>query len=81
MTGYLRWTGHVIQLEEQDPARRIHVVTVEGRQHRGKPRLRLKGGMTIGKEEVQECSKKQGNLKEASEKGYCLKRANATGDD
>jgi hypothetical protein len=36
----LRWAGHVIRLEEQNPARRVLVAVVEGRRQRDrlKPR-------------------------------------------
>jgi hypothetical protein len=41
----LRWAGHVIRLEEQNPARRVLVAVVEGRRQRGRPRLRWKDGV------------------------------------
>jgi hypothetical protein len=37
--------GHVIQLEEQSPARRVLVAVVEGRRQRGRPKLRWEHGM------------------------------------
>jgi hypothetical protein len=36
----LRWAGHVIRLEEQNPARRVLVAVVEGRRQRRRPKLR-----------------------------------------
>jgi hypothetical protein len=36
----LRWAGHVIRLEEQNPARRVLVAVVEGRRQRSRPKLR-----------------------------------------
>ena len=41
----LRWAGHVIRLEEHNPARRVLVATVEGRRQRGKPKLRWEDGV------------------------------------
>jgi hypothetical protein len=41
----LRWAGHVIRLEEQNPARRVLVAVVEGRRKRGRPKLRWKDGV------------------------------------
>jgi len=40
----LRWTGHVIQMEEKNPARRVLVAVVEGRRQRGRPKLRWEDG-------------------------------------
>jgi hypothetical protein len=36
----LRWAGHVIRLEEQNPATRVLVAVVEGRRQRGRPKPR-----------------------------------------
>jgi hypothetical protein len=44
-TNRLRWAGHVIRLEEQNPARRVLVAVVEGRRQRGRPRLRWEDGV------------------------------------
>ena len=41
----LRWAGHVIRLEEQNPARRVFVAVVEGRRQRARPKLRWKDGV------------------------------------
>jgi hypothetical protein len=41
----LRWAGHVIRLEEQNPARRVLVAAVEGRRQRGRPKLRWEDGV------------------------------------
>jgi hypothetical protein len=41
----LRWAGHVIRLEEQNPARRVLVAVVEGRRQRGRPKLRWEDGV------------------------------------
>jgi hypothetical protein len=41
----LRWAGHVIRLEEQNPARRVLVAVVEGRTQRGRPKLRWEDGV------------------------------------
>ena len=41
----LRWAGHVIRLEEKNPARRVLVAVVEGRRQRRRPKLRWKDGM------------------------------------
>jgi hypothetical protein len=43
----LRWAGHVIRLEEQNPARRVLVAVVEGRRQRGRPKLRWEDGVKI----------------------------------
>ena len=41
-----RWAGHIMQLEKDNPTTRItHVATVEGRQHRSRPRLRWEYGV------------------------------------
>jgi hypothetical protein len=42
----LRWAGHVIRLEEQNPARRVLVAAVEGRRQRGRPKLRWEDGVS-----------------------------------
>jgi hypothetical protein len=42
----LRWSGHVIQLEEQNPARRVFAAIVEGRRQKGRPKLRWEDGVT-----------------------------------
>ena len=42
---FLRWAGHVIRLEEQNPARRVLVAVVEGRRQRGRPKLRWEDGV------------------------------------
>ena len=44
-TNRLRWAGHVIRLEEQNPARRVLVAVVEGRRQRGRPKLRWEDGV------------------------------------
>jgi hypothetical protein len=49
----LRRAGHVIRLQEQNPARRVLVAVVEGRRQRGRPKLRWEGG-------VKEDAKKMG---------------------
>jgi hypothetical protein len=41
----LRWAGHVIRLEEQNPAGRVIVAVVEGRRQRGRPKLRWEDGV------------------------------------
>ena len=41
----LKWTGHVIRMEEQSPTRRILVAVVEGRRQRGRPKLRWEDGV------------------------------------
>jgi hypothetical protein len=41
----LRWAGHVIQMEEKNPARRVLFAVVEGRRQRGRPKLRLEEGV------------------------------------
>jgi hypothetical protein len=41
----LRWAGHVIRLEEQNPARRVLVAVVEGRRQRGRTKLRWENGV------------------------------------
>jgi hypothetical protein len=41
----LRWAGHIIRLEEQNPARRVLVAVVEGRRQRGRPKLRWEDGV------------------------------------
>ena len=42
----LRWAGHVIRLEEQNPARRVFAAVVEGRRQKCKPKLRWEDGVT-----------------------------------
>jgi hypothetical protein len=43
----LRWAGHVIRLQEQNPARRVFAaVVVEGRRQKGRPKLRWEDGVT-----------------------------------
>jgi hypothetical protein len=42
----LRWAGHVIGLEEQNPARRVFAAVVEGRRQKGRPKLRWEDGVT-----------------------------------
>jgi hypothetical protein len=44
-TNRLRWAGHVIRLEEQNPARRVLVAVVKGRRQRGRPKLRWEDGV------------------------------------
>jgi hypothetical protein len=58
---HLRWAGHVIQLEEHNPARRVLVAVVEGRRQRGRPKLRWEDG-------VKEDARKMGerNLRNAA---------------
>jgi hypothetical protein len=51
----LRWAGHVIRLEEQNPARRVLVAVVEGRRQRGRPKLRWEDGV---KEDVRKLGKR-----------------------
>ena len=41
---HLRWAGHVIQLEEQNRARRVFAAVVEGRRQKGRPKLRWEDG-------------------------------------
>ena len=41
----MNWAGHVIRLEEQNPARRVLVAVAEGRRQRGRPKLRWEGGV------------------------------------
>ena len=41
----LRWAGHVIRLEEQNPARRVFAAVVEGRRQKGRPKLRWEDGV------------------------------------
>jgi hypothetical protein len=41
----LRWAGHVIWLEEQSAARRDLVAVAEGKQQRGRPKLRWEDGV------------------------------------
>jgi hypothetical protein len=42
----LRWAGHVIRLEKQNPARRVFAAVVEGRRQKGRPKLRWEDGVT-----------------------------------
>jgi hypothetical protein len=37
---HLRWAGHVIRLEKQNPARRVFAAVVKGRRQKGRPKLR-----------------------------------------
>jgi hypothetical protein len=41
----LRWAGHVIRLEEKNPARRVFAAAVEGRRQKGRPKLRWEDGV------------------------------------
>ena len=41
----LRWAGHVIRLEEQNPARRVFAAVVEGRRQKDRPKLRWEDGV------------------------------------
>jgi len=43
---HLWWAGHVIRLEEQNPARRVFAAVVEGRRQKGRPKLRWEDGVT-----------------------------------
>jgi hypothetical protein len=42
----LRWAGHVIRLEEQNPTRRVLTAVVEGRRQKGRPKQRWEDGVT-----------------------------------
>jgi uncharacterized protein YegP (UPF0339 family) len=42
---HLRWAGHVIRLEEQNPARRVFAAVVEARRQKGRPKLRWEDGV------------------------------------
>jgi hypothetical protein len=42
----LRWVGHVIRLEKQNPARRVFAAVVEERRQKGRPKLRWEDGVT-----------------------------------
>jgi hypothetical protein len=42
----LRWAGHVIRLEEQNPTRGVFAAVVEGRRQKGGPKLRWEDGVT-----------------------------------
>ena len=42
----LRWAGHIIRLEDQNPARRVFAAVVEGRRQKGRPKLRWEDGVT-----------------------------------
>ena len=58
----LKWAGHVIRMEEQNPTRRVLVAVVEGRRQRGRPKLRWEDGvmedtMKFGGEKLEECCK------------------------
>ena len=44
----LRWAGHVIRLEEQNPARRVLVAVEKGRRQRSRPKLRWEEGVMDG---------------------------------
>jgi len=39
-TNRLKWAGHVLRLEEQNPRRRVLVAVVERRRQRSRPKLR-----------------------------------------
>jgi hypothetical protein len=41
----VRLVRHIIQLEEQSPARRVLVAVVDGRRQRGRPKLRWEDGV------------------------------------
>jgi len=41
-----RWSGHIIRLEEQNPARRVFAAVEEGRRQKGRPKLRWEDGVT-----------------------------------
>ena len=42
----LMWAGHVIRLEDQNPARRVFAAVVEGRRQKGRPKQRCENGVT-----------------------------------
>jgi len=44
-TNRLKWTGHVICLEEQSPTRTVLIAVVEGRRQRGRPKPRWEDGV------------------------------------
>jgi hypothetical protein len=44
----LKWTGHVIRMEEQSPRRRVLVAVVEGRRQRDRPKLRWEDARKMG---------------------------------
>ena len=50
----LRWAGHVIRLEEQNPARRFFAAVAEGRRQKGRPKLRWEDGVTGDVKELRE---------------------------
>ena len=76
----LRWAGHVIRLEEENPAIRVLAAVVEGKRQRGRPKLRWEDGVMddarkLGEKKLEECCKEQGRLAEASEEGLGSNRA------
>jgi len=42
----LRWAGHVIRMDEKNPARRVLFAVVEGRRQRRRQKLRWEDGVT-----------------------------------
>jgi hypothetical protein len=43
---HIRWAGHVIRPEEQNPARRVFAAVVEETRQKGRPKLRWEDGVT-----------------------------------
>jgi hypothetical protein len=50
----LRWAGHVIRLEEQNAATRVFAAVVEGRNQKGRPKLRWENGVTGDAKKLEE---------------------------
>ena len=41
----LQWTGHVIRMETEDPARKVFLCRPQGQRRRGRPKLRWQYGV------------------------------------
>jgi hypothetical protein len=67
----MKWAGHVIRLEEQNPARRVLVAVVEGRRQMGRPKLRWEEGV---KENARKLGEIGGMLQGRGTAGRSFKR-------
>ena len=43
----IRWTGHVVRMETDDPARKIFLGRPQGQGNRGRPKLRCQDGVEV----------------------------------
>ena len=72
----LKWAEHVIGMEEQSNTRRVLVAVVEGRRHRGRPKLRWEDAWKLGERNWRSAARNRDSwhklLKKAlAQKGLC----------